>query len=344
MIGFAGVSVGMLVFIELIMRTGTVHCFVGRNRARVRTGNAAAFLSIGRERLTGPGQKCHCLFQSRSMNTEIANEDFAKFLLSRNEHGRLQVLPRILSETDMKPIIIDFENLLDERRGNTNSETVCAAVGPCSGLIVDFTAGLGRDSLILATGTNSTSVIMLERNRLLYTLLEDARKCFAATNPVLAAKLSIHNVDSSDITAVSKILEGLQVSQGVTAYLDPMYPPNLVGKRASVKKETQVLQHIVADISLNVKKSDMTLSEIDHDMHIYETLLSLQLSNEHPVMAGVNDADTLSLFASAWRTATTRVVVKRPLSSQPIYHVKPHSIVKGSRQRFDVYFKNRKLL
>lgn len=137
-----------------------------------------------------------------------------------------------------KPFSIDFlQGRLAYRaqHGGGIKQALAKAVGMKSGVrpqIIDATAGLGRDAFILAN--LGCEVLMLERNPIVFSLLQDAllrAKEYADFN----LKLSLQRVDA--VTYLS------QQTETDVVYLDPMFPERK--KSALVKKEMQILHKIV---------------------------------------------------------------------------------------------------
>lgn len=104
--------------------------------------------------------------------------------------------------------------------------------------IVDATAGLGRDSFILAClGFNVT---LIERSEILHALLQNALQRAAANAdmaPVIARMHLIH-ADAKDW-----LMKLPTADRPDIIYLDPMFPER--EKSASVKKEMVILQHLL---------------------------------------------------------------------------------------------------
>lgn len=101
--------------------------------------------------------------------------------------------------------------------------------------LVDATAGLGRDSFILAA--LGYKVIMLERSPIVYYLLNDAiqRALRNPTTQRVASRLQLIQTDA---------IEWLQSNAAVDViYLDPMFPEKQ--KTAKAKKDLQILQDII---------------------------------------------------------------------------------------------------
>ncbi|MDD6785694.1 MAG: class I SAM-dependent methyltransferase [Eggerthellales bacterium] len=99
-------------------------------------------------------------------------------------------------------------------------------------LVVDATAGLGEDSLLLAAA--GLRVLMFERDPLIATLLEDAL-VRGARDPRLAPLVSRMELRKEDSIAA---LSSGDISASVVL-LDPMFPART--KSASVKKKFQLI-------------------------------------------------------------------------------------------------------
>lgn len=105
--------------------------------------------------------------------------------------------------------------------------------------IVDATAGLGRDALVLASlGANVT---LVERNPLVAALLYDGlnRAALTASTEALSKRMQLHFAP-----ALSALAELPAVD---VVYLDPMFPPR--DKSALVKKEMRAFHEVVGSDS-----------------------------------------------------------------------------------------------
>lgn len=101
--------------------------------------------------------------------------------------------------------------------------------------VIDATAGLGRDSFLLAT--LGAKVTLLERSAEVHDLLRRGLETARATAPELAeivARMTLIHGDARDI------LPGLQAD---VVMVDPMHPPRR--KTALVKKEMRLLRQLV---------------------------------------------------------------------------------------------------
>ena len=102
-----------------------------------------------------------------------------------------------------------------------------------SPLVVDATAGLGRDGFLLAAA--GFRVVLCECNLVVAALLRDglARAALLPRTASIAARIRLIAADFADA------LEQLSERPAVI-YLDPMFPPR--SKSAKVKQELQLLQ------------------------------------------------------------------------------------------------------
>lgn len=119
------------------------------------------------------------------------------------------------------------------------TELLARAIGVSansSPTIVDATAGFGRDGFILASlGFHTT---LLEREKLIYLLLEDAIRHAQLASPKLHTILSRLNLIFVDA------MTWLSQQRMDIVYLDPMFPKR--NKTASVKKESAILQALAS--------------------------------------------------------------------------------------------------
>jgi 16S rRNA (guanine1516-N2)-methyltransferase len=130
------------------------------------------------------------------------------------------------------PLCVDFDSGAMGYRlaaDRVRHERLVRAVGKISdsGLLIDATAGLGRDAALLARA--GWQVQMLERQPVLHALLEDGLR----RTRELAGKMQLFNQDSVIwLQAHPKSAE--------VVYLDPMFPER--DKSAAIKKELLWLQ------------------------------------------------------------------------------------------------------
>jgi len=104
--------------------------------------------------------------------------------------------------------------------------------------VLDATAGMGRDSLIMAMlGCN---VSMQERNRAIYLLLENALNRFKQSKPYQSMTNGQLVLKRQDSVASFDNMKDIDV-----IYLDPMFPERK--KSALVKKEMRLFKLIAGD-------------------------------------------------------------------------------------------------
>ncbi|MBS0289003.1 MAG: class I SAM-dependent methyltransferase [Proteobacteria bacterium] len=120
------------------------------------------------------------------------------------------------------------------------NELIAKAIGWKKGIpfeVLDATAGLGREAFLLAA--LGCKVTMTERHPVIAALLQDALNSAKLNNTLLPI------IDRMALFAVCAI-QYLQANPNYlpdVIYCDPMFP--LRTKTALVKKELQMLQHIV---------------------------------------------------------------------------------------------------
>ena len=166
--------------------------------------------------------------------------------------------------------------------------------------LIDATAGLGHDSLLMAA--LGAQVTLIERHPILFTLLEDAQ-AQSRHDPFLGLVVDRIQLVFSDSAAYLQQLAEQKKMVDVT-YLDPMFPQrdqNLqaVKKQAQVKKQMQLLHMLLPE---------------DGEMDLGDYLLVLA------------------------RKISKRVVVKRPRLAIFLADQQPDHQWQGDACRFDAYF------
>ncbi len=189
------------------------------------------------------------------------------------------------------------------KRASLKSEMIARACNLAEKpTLIDATAGLGHDSLLMAH--LGAQVTLVERHPILFTLLEDTQQR-ALQDPFLklaAARIQLVFSDSADyLKAQAELGHSVDV-----VYLDPMFPQRdqhqqAVKKQAQVKKQMQLLHMLLPE---------------DGEMDLGDHLLPLA------------------------QQIAKRVVVKRPrlavfLADQPTAHQ-----WQGDACRFDAYFQH----
>ena len=146
------------------------------------------------------------------------------------------------------PVMVDFlGGASTYRRTKGGGELIVKAMGGSKQhrpTVLDVTAGLGRDSFVLASW--GFPVHMLERSPVVAALLRDG----------LHRALVSGHFDISDIVARMQLWQGesltylqsIDITQEQSPdiiYMDPMFPPSK--KSALVKKEMRAFHYIVGD-------------------------------------------------------------------------------------------------
>jgi len=138
--------------------------------------------------------------------------------------------------------------------------------------IVDATAGLGRDSFILAA--LGYKVTLLERSSTLYNLLADAltrAKAHPQTANIVDRMHLIH----------ADALEWLPKQTSINViYLDPMFPERK--KSASVKKEMVILQDIIGKDTDSMHLFDLAITCATHRVVVKRPRLAANISQIKP--------------------------------------------------------------
>lgn len=225
-------------------------------------------------------------------------------------HRHLQLL-----QTDKQspgPIYIDFcSGQIAHRRlfGGGKGQTIAKAAGlqkEPSLLILDATAGMGKDAFVFAS--LGAEVILIERSPISAALLTDALHRAAEDEAIsdIIKRMSFVFADARELIA-AEINESasqnnpLQFNKSVklkaipdVIYLDPMFPHRK--KSALVKKEMLAFQHLIGD-----------------------------------------DNDSNELLSISRQLAKKRVVVKRPIKAPYLDAQKPSLSMNMKKHRFDIY-------
>jgi len=145
----------------------------------------------------------------------------------------------------MKPLQVDFasEAFTWRRKSHGKNQPIAKAIGIKPNYyptVIDITAGLGRDSFLLAE--LGCPVTLVERNPVIFTLLNDGvqRASLQQELAVVIARMQCVQQEGIDY------LQSLSFEQKPDViYLDPMFPSRQ--KTALVKKEMQVLHYLLHD-------------------------------------------------------------------------------------------------
>ena len=145
------------------------------------------------------------------------------------------------------PIFVDFVHGpvgFRRRSARSHRQPIALAVGLRRGTVtvVDATAGLARDSFLLAS--LGCTVVAVERSPVLGALIRDGlRRARAAGAPELLAVVDRITLVVDDARKVLARMTGTTAPEVV--YLDPMYAPKK--KTALPKKEMRMCRRLVGD-------------------------------------------------------------------------------------------------
>ncbi len=213
-------------------------------------------------------------------------------------------LELILSDRDdLPPVYVDFCNPSFKYRlskGGGRKQALARAIGlkhNAAPLVFDATAGLGRDSFVMAA--LGCQVIMCERSPIIHALLKDGLRRATQDDDlkIICQRLSLYNGRSQDILA-----EICQRQTPDAIYLDPMFPHRL--KSALVKKEMRVLRAVVGD-------------DCDSDSLFKSVLAAIKQRYD--------------------AKHNRRIVCKRPVTAPILGGLNPNFAIKTKKHRFDVY-------
>lgn len=125
---------------------------------------------------------------------------------------------------------------------NRKNEIIAKAVGIKKNyfpLVLDTTAGLGRDAFILSF--LGCHVIMIERHPVIIKLLQEGlKKAYEDEKIGFWLKKRLHLIHENSMNMLS-----LSIPQPDVIYLDPMYP--LRKKKSLPKKEIQFFQKLIGN-------------------------------------------------------------------------------------------------
>lgn len=142
--------------------------------------------------------------------------------------------------------------------------------------ILDATAGLGRDSFILAT--LGYSVTLLERAPIIHLLLADAiANARSSQLAPIMSRLTLINADAIDWLHHDEHKRHKRID---IIYLDPMFPKR--EKSASVKKESLILQDLLPLDNTNDDLLKAALTCANKRVVIKRPRLSGNLANQKP--------------------------------------------------------------
>lgn len=199
-----------------------------------------------------------------------------------------------LDEPQMGAIYVDFVGgAVGHRRkyGGGKGQAIAKAAGLNKGVtptILDATAGLGRDSFVLAS--LGCKVHMVERNPVVAALLDDGLRRArndSEIGPWVAERMTLLHQSSHD--ALHDLMTDVNFEKPDVVYLDPMYPHPETKKKAQIKKEMRVFQSLVgADLdaddlltpALAIAKKRVVVKRPDYATWLNETKPTMEIKTK----------------------------------------------------------------
>ena len=194
-------------------------------------------------------------------NRQKLSEHYQQPLLIVDEKGQLSLL---IDGISVSPNWASLQRRIVSA-GRKSELLLQASKLTAASRVIDATAGFGHDSLILASG--GASVTMLEQQPLLALLLlaEQYKMAKQKNWQKLMARLTIICADASEYLTSTSMTQQVDV-----VYLDPMFPENSyenseTGKGAKVGKHMQALHGLVAPPDKQVEQQmlDRALSVLE---------------------------------------------------------------------------------
>ena len=203
------------------------------------------------------------------------------FVLELTQEG-LQL--RWQSQPKVTPLLLDFvtgKQAWRRQAGPLRDEAIVRALGIQKGHrpdVLDATAGLGRDGMILAHA--GCSVRFLERNPAIHALLSDA--IYRAGQDSHIGHWVSERVR---VLPAGSILQPAYAAQLMTKppmaiYLDPMFPHR--DKSAAVKKDMQMLQELVGSDGDSEGLLDAALGLASHRVVVKRPIKAPYLAQREP--------------------------------------------------------------
>lgn len=222
----------------------------------------------------------HSLDVDLVQDNNILHQNYQYYLEYQNDRLCLQ-------KTGKKapgPIAVDFAGASSEyRRTKGGGELIGKAVGgdkKARPFVLDVTAGLGRDSFVLAS--KGYKVAMIERSPIIAALLSDGLlRLSKLEDPELvqiAERLSFVNSDAIDFL---KQLPESQWPQVI--YIDPMFPVSK--KTAMVKKEMRAFHDVVGISADDSELLNLALERVINRVVVKRPLKAEPLAGREPQLS-----------------------------------------------------------
>ncbi len=187
------------------------------------------------------------------------------------------------------PVVVDFVYALHHR--HPGKELLIKALGGSRNrpAVVDATAGLGRDSFVMAS--NGCTVTMCERMPVVAALLEDGlmRATISIDTMDIAARMHLLKLGAADYLA------GLGEGDCPdVVYLDPMFPVS--GKSALVKKEMRLFHSLVGLDEDSAALLDIALQRARHRVVVKRPPKAPYLAERKPQLSVAGKAVRFDIY------------------------------------------------
>jgi 16S rRNA (guanine1516-N2)-methyltransferase len=187
------------------------------------------------------------LFNTLPSPSDVLPHDCVAYLSYRD--NCLQLFPANAEQSG--PICVDFASHATTYRLQSGGELIVKAVkgrSKNSLRVVDATAGLGRDSFVLAA--HGFNVTLIERNAVIAALLDDGlQRVEQSQVSAIAARMRLIHTDA--LTHFTDLSEELRPD---VIYLDPMFAHS--EKTALVKKEMRLFRQLFANLQCGDEQTD----------------------------------------------------------------------------------------
>lgn len=214
------------------------------------------------------------------------------YVLTYTEHGLA------IQQTGARaagPVLVNFAaGSADHRRRFGGGELIVKAVGGDKTRrprVLDTTAGLGRDSFVLASA--GCSVTLCERSPIVAAVLQDGLSRAAhADNPELVqivARMQLHRGDALDY------MQKAQENPPDVIVIDPMFP---VSKKSSlVKKDMRAFHHVVGADSDSEQLLMAALTQAKHRVVVKRPAKAVWLADKKPNFSVAGKAIRFDIYS-----------------------------------------------
>ncbi len=189
------------------------------------------------------------------------------------------------------PVAVNFmsgQATYRRRFGGGKRQTLAKAAGLSSTpapLILDATAGLGKDAFVLAS--LGADVILLERSAVSAALLENGLARGSKENPITEIIKRMHLIHADSLALLPQ-LKKLQLPETFSRqpdviYLDPMFPHRSRG--ALVKKDMLALQQLVGPDSDSDQLLEISLNAAQQRVVVKRPIKASYLADNKPAFS-----------------------------------------------------------